>query len=308
MPEPSAAPPEAAGGSALGRFLKIEDLNSLKSYQFAPEALVEGYLAGRHRSNRRGQSVEFSDYREYSPGDDIRMIDWKVLGRTDRYYVRLFDTETDMLVYLFLDSSASMGFGRGVSKLDYASFFTAALAHLIIRQGDRVALTTFDAGIRRHIPAGCTGRHMTALMHALEGNRPGERTRVSEALVRSAGLLKRRGILVLVSDLLDDPAEVFAALNLYTHRGFEVILFHCLHPDEIELPAQGLFRFRDMETGDSLPADCAAVRRSYSAALDEYLRSVRSLARRQNAYYVLARTDTHYFSLFDRYLTRRGVL
>ncbi len=317
-------PPEnEKPSSPLGRYLKVEDLQGLRNYQFAPEALVAGYLAGRHLSNRRGQSVEFSDYREYAPGDDIRMIDWKVLGRTDRHYVRLFDTETDMFVHLVLDSSASMGFDGGgggagagagggerpgTSKLDYASFFTAALSHLVVRQGDRVSLTTFDAGVRRHIPPGSTGRHLTMLMHALEHNEPGSTTRVSETLARSAGLLKRRGILVLVSDLLDEPAEVFSALNLYTHRGFEVIIFHVLHPAEIELPGQGFLRFRDMETGEDLATDCSAVRRSYAAALDGHVRTVRSLARRQNAYYVLARTDTHYFSLFDRYLTRRGVL
>jgi len=293
---------------ALGRFLRIEDLQSLRSYQFAPEALVEGYLAGRHRSTRRGQSVEFSDYREYSPGDDIRMIDWRVYGRTDRHYVRLFQAETDMVVYLFLDSSASMGFGAGLSKIDYASFFAAALAHLVVRQGDRVSLTTFDAEIRRHIPPGSTGRHMKELMHALEHNPAGSRTRVSEALRRAAPLLRKRGILLLVSDLLDDPADVFSALNLYFHRGFEVIVFHTLHPQELELPAGGLVRFRDMEDGRTLVTDCAAVRSSYARAVDDFLRTVRTLSRQRQAYYVLARTDTHYFSLFDRYLWRRGTL
>jgi uncharacterized protein (DUF58 family) len=281
--------------------LRPEDIRRLAGFEFAPKAVVEGYFAGRHVSRARGSSIEFRDYRQYVPGDDRALIDWRVYGRTDRFYLRTYDHETSMDCHLFLDSSASMGFGTNPTKLEYASFFTACLAYLVIRGGDRVSLQVFDKTIRAFVPPGSTGTHLNGLLSLLERNQPGERTSLAEALRASFPLLKRRGILVVVSDFLDDPAAIFAALGPYLHRGFKVFLFQVLAPAELILEEQGLVAFRDLETGQRVVAHTEDVRASYGAALQQHLDALRALATRRQVEYTVARTDTHFYQLFERF-------
>ncbi len=282
------------------QYLRPEDIRRLAGFEFAPKAVVEGYYAGRHVSRSRGSSVEFRDYRQYVPGDDLALVDWRVYGRTDRFYLRTFDHETSMDCHLFLDSSASMGFGRDPSKLEYASFFTACLAYLVIRGGDRVSLQLFDRKIRTFIPPGSTGTHLNGILNLLERNRPGERTSLAEALRSSFPLLKRRGILIVVSDFFDDPAAIFAALGPYLHRGFKVFLFHVLTPAELELEGKGLVAFHDLETGQRVIAHTDDVRDGYRLALGRHMDALRDLATRRNVDYTIARTDTHFHRLFER--------
>lgn len=284
-----------------GRFtyLKPEDIRRLASYEFAPKALAEGYLAGRHMSRQRGASIEFHDYRAYAPGDDPALIDWRVFARTDRYYLRTFEQETNLECHVFLDSSGSMGFGAPLNKLAYASFFSAALCYLVLKHADRVSLTLFDDGIRAFHPPGSTNRHMMALMHALEANRPGKETRVAEALRRSLPLLTRRSTLIVVSDFLDDAPAIFEALSPYLHRGFRIHLFHVLDPVELDLGTAGMHTFECMETGRRVVAHAAAIRANYRRLMGEHIERLRDLSARRQVDYALARTDTHYFTLFD---------
>ncbi len=284
-------------------YLKPEDIRKLATFEFAPRAVVEGYLAGRHRSRARGSSIEFRDYRPYVPGDDPAQVDWRVFARTDRYYLRTFEQETNMDGHIFLDSSASMGFGTDLTKLEYASFFAAALCYLIIRSTDRVSLQLFDDRIRQFFAPGSTRAHLQSLMHALERNQPGGRTSLAAALRRSFPLLKRKGTLVILSDFFDDPAAIFAALNPYLHRGFKVHLFHVLTPEELQLDARGLAAFVDLETRRRVVAHTDSIRRAYQEAMREHIAHLRELAVRRNVDYVVARTDTHYFRLFDRLVT-----
>jgi uncharacterized protein (DUF58 family) len=285
------------------KYLRPEDLRKLASFEFAPRLLVEGYLSGRHRSLARGSSIEFRDYRQYVPGDDLRLMDWRIYARTDRHYLRTYEEETNMECHIFLDSSASMGFGRQITKLDYASFFAAALSYLVVKNTDRVSLQLFDDKIRLFLPPGSTGRHLHNMMHALEHNRAGNRTSISEALRRSYPLLKRKGTLVVISDFLDQPAAVFTALSPYLHRGFKVHLFHILAPEELELEDRGLATFVDLETGQRVIAHTEDIRRKYREAVQTHINALRETAVRRQVDYVLTRTDTHYFNLFDR-LTR----
>lgn len=282
------------------QYLRPEDIRRLAGFEFAPKAVVEGYFAGRHVSRSRGSSVEFRDYRQYVPGDDLALVDWRVYGRTDRFYLRTYDHETSMDCHLFLDSSASMGFGKDPSKLEYASFFTACLAYLVIRGGDRVSLQLFDKKIRTFIPPGSTRTHLSGLLNLLERNQPGERTSLSESLRTSFPLLKRRGILVVVSDFFDDPAAIFSALGPYLHRGFKVFLFHVLTPGELELDDKGLVAFHDMETGQRVTAHTDDVRAGYRDAMGRHIDALRDLATRRNVDYTIARTDTNFYSLFER--------
>jgi uncharacterized protein (DUF58 family) len=282
------------------KYLKPEDIRRLASFEFAPKAMVEGYLAGRHQSRSRGSSIEFKDYRQYVPGDDPALIDWRVYARTDRHYLRTYEQETNMECHIFLDSSASMGFGEKLTKLEYSSFFVAALCHLVVRNSDRVSLQIFDDKIRHFFPPGSTGAHLYNLMHALETNQPGNRTSIAEALRRSFPLLKRKGTLIVVSDFFDSPAEVFAALSPYLHRGIRVFLFHVLTPEEIDLEDRGLATFLDMESGQRVIAHTANIRQLYRKAIQDHMTGLRQLAVRRRVEYVMARTDTHYFQLFER--------
>ncbi len=288
------------------RFLKPEDVLKLKSYEFAPRMMVEGYFAGMHRSAHKGQSADFFDYREYSHGDDIRSVDWKVFARSDKYFVRLFEQYTDMVCYVFLDSSASMGYGQPFQKIEYCSFFAAALSYLIIRQGDLVSLTISDDAIREHFPPGSTHRHLTNILNCLERNRPRARTNLAEVLLRASPMLKKRGILIVISDLLDNLGTFFTALNPYLHRGFEVMIFHVLHPDELSLPPRGYVQFEDMETGQRLNTDSDAILKSYTRAVEQARLNARALSIRKRIAYTFASTQTHYFNLFDEFTAKRG--
>ncbi|MEM7700274.1 MAG: DUF58 domain-containing protein [Verrucomicrobiota bacterium] len=287
---------------ARHRYLSPEDIRKLQTFEFAPKALVEGYLAGRHRSRARGSSVEFHEYREYAPGDDLKLIDWRVFARSDRHFLRTFEQETNLECHIFLDSSASMGFegGAPLSKLDYASFFAAALSYLVIRYGDRVSLQTFDAEIREFFPPGSTPSHLNRILSALEGNQPGSETSLATALTRAVPLINRKGILVVISDFFDDPAEIFRALNPYLHRGFRIHLFHLLSPGELELEDRGLTDYRDLETGGRLVTHPTNLKARYSEAIDQHISSLRSLAQRRSVEYSLHRTTSHFFELFDR--------
>ncbi len=282
------------------KYLKPEDISRLKSFEFAPRAMAEGYLAGRHHANSLGSSTEFRDYRPYSPGDDIRMVDWRVYARTDRHYLCTFEQETNTDCHIFLDSSASMGFGEALSKLDYASFFAACLCYLVVRCNDLVSLQIFDRDIRRFFPPGSTDLHLRQLMLALEDNLPGAETSLAAALHRAFPLLSRRGTLIVLSDFFDEPAAIFNAFNPYQHRGFEIHLFHIMAPEELDLTPRGLTAFVDMENNQRVISHTDQLRKHYRQAMNEHIRGLRELSIRRRIHYNLARTDTHYFELFDQ--------
>lgn len=265
--------------------------------------MVEGYLSGRHRSKQRGSSIEFHEFRQYVPGDDPAQVDWRVFARNDKLFLRTYEQETNLECHLFLDCSASMGFpedaGR-LSKLEYASFFAACLAWLVVSKNDRVSLALFDEGIRRFLPPGSTRKHLNELLTTLEKNTPGQGTSITASLQRANPLLKRRGTLVILSDFFCDPAELFRALNPYLHRGFRVHLFHLLDPAELDLGDRGLARFVDMESGERLTLHPASLRQAWKDHIQEHARALRSLAVSRRADYALVSTTESYFTLLDR--------
>lgn len=284
------------------KYLRPEDIRRLQSFEFAPSLFVEGYLSGRHRSRHRGSSIEFHDYRQYVPGDDLALVDWRVYARTDRHFLRTFEQETNMECHIFLDSSASMGFEYNkMSKLEYASFFAASLAYLVMKNADRVSLQIFDDKIRHFAPPGSTRRHMQTMMQLLEDNQPGNETSISSALERSYPLLKRRGTLVVISDFFDDVPSIFKALNPYLHRGFRIHLFHVITPQELDLNVQGLRTFVDMETGERIIAHTDQIRAPYQQAMQEHIQHLRSYAVRRRVDYSVASIDTHFYKLFDHF-------
>jgi uncharacterized protein (DUF58 family) len=281
------------------QYLRPEDIRKLDSFEFAPRCVAEGWLSGRHRSTVIGASTEFRDYRPYAPGDDLRLVDWRVFARTDRYYLRTHNQETNTSCHILLDSSASMGFGDP-DKLAYASFFAAAVAYLVTRNGDAVSLLTFDQVMRRFFPPGTTTSHLHSLLHALESNKPGSTTSIATALRKAAPLIRGRGTLIILSDFFDEPDSIFTALNPFIHRRFDIHLFHVLTPAELDLPDKGLVAFQDMETRDRLIAHTQSIRQAYAGAMKKHVSGLRELSRRRGVEYTLARTDTSWFTLFDR--------
>lgn len=292
------------------KYFRPADLKKLRNMLFIAKTIVEGHFAGKHRSPYFGFSVEFADYREYVPGDEIRAIDWKAYARSDRHYIKLFEQETDMTCHLLLDKSASMRYGNkgGLTKLEYASFLVAALAYLVVKQGDKVSLGIFDDQMRYFRPPGGTAAHLFSLLHALQDLRVGRQTNIGESLRRISPVLKKRGLVIIVSDFLDDPDRIFKSLNLFRHRKFDVILFQTLHRDELELPNLPNVSFVDAETRETITAEPADVRSEYRRRLDDFLARMRrcSVARRID--YNLVDTETQYYRVIEKYLVKRLTL
>jgi uncharacterized protein (DUF58 family) len=252
------------------RFLDPAVLARLGTLELKARTVVEGFLSGLHRSPFRGFSVEFAEYRQYLPGDDLSTIDWKVYARSDRYYVKKFEEDTNLDCYLLLDVSASMGYGtHGVTKLEYASMLAASLAYLMNRQRDAVGLTAFDEGIVSMLPPSARPGHLHSLLVALQRLQLGTRTNVAKPLQMLADGIGKRGMVVLISDLLDDPAQIIDGIRPFRFRGTDVIVFHVMDPDELTFPFERATRFRDIEGSEELMAVPAVVR-------DDYIREVNS--------------------------------
>jgi uncharacterized protein (DUF58 family) len=269
--------PATSGGEF--RFLDPAVLARLGTLELKARTVVEGFLTGLHRSPMKGFSVEFAEYRQYLPGDDLATIDWKVYARSDRYHVKKFEEETNLDCYLLLDVSASMGYGgaagadgrrepRRVTKLEYGSMLAASLAYLMNRQRDAVALTAFDEAIVEMLPPGSRPRHLRSILLALDRLRIGRTTDVSKPLHLLAGGIGKRGLVILISDLLDDPDRIIDGLRHFRFRGTDVIVFHLLDPDELTFPFERAARFRDIEGGEELVAVPSAVRQDYLDALN----------------------------------------
>jgi uncharacterized protein (DUF58 family) len=284
------------------KYIRPEDIRRLRHYDFGVKALVEGYLSGKHRSKDRGASIEFKEFRQYAPGDDLALVDWRVYARTDRHYLKTFEQETNMECHLFLDCSASMGFQDegAITKLEYASFFAACLTWLVISKGDRVSLQLFDEQIRQFFEPGSTRRHLHQILSALEQQKPGNNTSLADALHRAHPLIKRKGTLVVLSDFFDDPEAIFKALNPYLHRGFRVHLFHILDPAELKLPDRGLSRFIDMESDDRVVVHTQTIREAWQQEMRNHTQTLRRLAASRQVDYALTKTTDSWFTLFDR--------
>jgi uncharacterized protein (DUF58 family) len=247
------------------RFLDPGIIARLGTMELKARTVVEGFLSGLHRSPYKGFSVEFAEYRQYLPGDDLNTLDWKVYARTDRHYVKKFEEETNLECHLLLDQSASMAY-RGaapMSKLEYGSVLAASLAFLMNRQRDASGLIAFDEQIRFRLPAAGRPGHLHALLLALERIQPGLRSNVGRPLHQLAEALLKRSLVVLISDLLDDPEPVIRGLRHLKFRGSDVVVFQVLDPNELTFPFKGAAKFKDIETDEEVVADPARARRDY---------------------------------------------
>jgi uncharacterized protein (DUF58 family) len=247
------------------RFLDPAVIARLGSMELKARTVVEGFLSGLHRSPYKGFSVEFAEYRQYLPGDDLSTLDWKVYARTDRHYVKKFEEETNLECHLLLDVSASMAYcgGAAMSKLAYGSVLAASLAYLMNRQRDAAGLIEFDEKITARLPASARPGHLHAILHALERIVPGLRSDVGRPLHQLADALGKRSLAVLISDLLDDPERVIKGLKHLRFRGTDVIVFQLLDPHELQFPFKGASKFTDVESADEVTAEPSKVREGY---------------------------------------------
>jgi uncharacterized protein (DUF58 family) len=284
------------------------DLARLSSLAVRARVIVEGAFAGTHHNPHAGTSIEFAEHKEYAPGDDIRHIDWKAVGRVGRYYIKRFEDETEMRTFLLVDSSASMGYRRrGLSKLEYATYLAAAIGYLLAQQGDPAGLVLFDEKTRQYLPPRTRGGHVRDLLLALEGAYAAGRTQPGLALGYVGELADRRSLVILMADLLDAPADLRDRLRQLRSRGHDVVLFHLLDPDEVELPYDDLTHFEGMEPDDQRrllcdPRDLAASFRNESLALRERWRLACLEARVE---YLFATTDVPPAHLLRSFLFAR---
>jgi uncharacterized protein (DUF58 family) len=247
------------------RFLDPAVIARLGTMELKARTVVEGFLSGLHRSPYKGFSVEFAEYRQYLPGDDLSTLDWKVYARSDRHYVKKFEEETNLECHLLLDVSASMAYrgAAAMSKLEYGSVLAASLAFLMNRQRDATGLIAFDDRMVFRLPAGARPGHLHALLLALERLQPGKRSDVGRPLHQLAEALLKRSLVVLISDLLDDPEPVIKGLRHLKFRGTDVVVFQLLDPDELTFPFRGASRFKDLESADEVVAESASARTAY---------------------------------------------
>jgi uncharacterized protein (DUF58 family) len=292
------------------RYLDPAIVARLGTIDLKAKTIVEGFLTGLHRSPFKGFSVEFAEYRQYLPGDDLATLDWKIYARTDRHVVKKFEEETNLECHILLDVSRSMGYGsHGVTKLEYASYLAGALAYLMNRQRDAVGLLTFDDHIRDLLPCSARPGHLKAVLVTLERLTLGSRTDIAKPLSDLVQAIRKRGLVVLISDLLDDSDRIIEGLKHFRYRGTDVVVFQVLDPDELSFPFDRAARFRDVESDHEVVAAPAAVRDIYKARLDAMVSNFRTVLGQNGIDYTLLDTSQPLEVALLAYLqTRRRTL
>ncbi len=288
-------------------YLQPDVVSRLASMELRARLVVEGFITGLHRSPYHGFSVEFAEHRQYMPGDEIRRIDWKVWGRTDRYYIKQYEEETNLKAYILLDTSKSMAFkSEGtLSKLQYASYLAAALAYLMTRQRDAVGLVTYDEEMRRFFPPHSTKVYLQSILAELEHLEAANKTGSGAALHSVAERLSRRGLVIVLSDLFDNPTDVMSALKHFRYSQHEVLVFHILDPRERNFAFGRDAIFRDMETAEELLTQPYQIQRAYQESMNEFIEGYKKQCRDQRIDYVLLDTGTPFDTALYEYLGKR---
>ncbi len=301
--------PMRARKTKLSEFLRPEVVSRLKNMELKARFIVEGLIAGLHRSPYHGFSVEFAEYRQYNTGESTRDVDWKIYAKTDRHYVKVFEDETNLRATLLLDRSASMDYeSGGLTKLRYGALLAAALSYLMIKQRDAVGLVVFDEKIQTALPHRSVRRHLLQLLSSLENVEPGAGTSVGGALHEMAERIRRRGLMILFSDLLDDPSRVMSGLKHFRHRGHEVIVFHILDPSELSLAFSGEVQFVDKETGERLRTRPWFLGEEYRKDVKDWIDKLDRTCKRNAIDYNLITTDTPFDHALVSYLNKRRIL
>ncbi|HZV13150.1 MAG TPA: DUF58 domain-containing protein [Candidatus Kapabacteria bacterium] len=289
------------------KFLEPGVISRLQNMELRARMVVEGFITGLHRSPYHGFSVEFAEHKQYMPGDEIRRIDWKIFGRTDRYYVKQYEEETNLKSYILLDASASMRYASegNISKFQYATYVAAALAYLMVQQRDAAGLCVFDENVRTYMPPHSTRSYLQQVLKALEETQPANTTRVKNALDLVAERLKRRGLVIVLSDLFDDPQTVLNTFKHFRHDNHEMIVFHILDPRERDFAFGADALFTDIETAEQMPTQPFHIRKAYKEAMHQFIEKYKRGCREQLIDYVMIDTATPFDKVLFEYLGKR---
>jgi len=292
------------------QYLDPQVLSKLRGLDLIARLVVEGFMTGLHKSPYHGFSVEFAEHRQYMPGDPFKHVDWKLYGKSDRFYVKIYEEETNLRSHLLVDASASMGYaspGR-LTKFQYASFLAAALAYMMFAQQDAVGLLTFRDTVEKLIPPRSSKGHLKLILNQLERTEPAATTAMGTALEFLAERIKRRGLILLFSDLMDDPGRVIRGLKHFRHRQHEVVVFHVLDPYEVEFPFRQEAGFVDVETGRELMTQPWEVAQDYKRRFEAWSLAYQRACLENRIEYVRLTTDTPYDVALLRYLEKRKTL
>jgi len=287
-------------------------LAQISSLKITATHLVDGILTGQHRSRHKGSSVEFAEYKDYSPGDETRHIDWKVAGKTDKYHVKQFEQSTNLKCTILMDSSGSMGyqspFKKGKSKIDYARNLVAGLSYLFLKQFDAVGLTLFNSQVVHHIPPRSKASHLQNILHALSNLSAKETTKIENVLSELTERLPGRSMVILVSDFLIGDQDIHKNLKLFRSKGLEVILFQILHQDELSLPFEGDTVFESLEDGTVIGLDPMDIREEYQKAIQEKIQHLKKISNELGIDYQLLDTSEPLEQALSYYLLKRKSL
>jgi uncharacterized protein (DUF58 family) len=289
------------------QYLQPAVISRLANMELRARLVVEGFITGLHRSPYHGFSVEFAQHRQYMPGDEPRFIDWKIYGRTDRYYIKQYEEETNLKSTILLDTSRSMGYaseGR-ITKLAYGSYLAAALAYLMVKQQDAVGLATFDTEVTSYLPPHATKASLRQLLVRLEQTTPGGKTGAGKAMHQIADRMKRRGLVIIISDLLDEPESVMAAMKHFRHKKNEVIVLHVLDPMERSFAFGADAVFQDLETSDRMTTQPWHIQASYREAMAAFLDRYKRECREHAIDYAVMDTATPFDTGLAAYLAKR---
>ncbi len=282
-------------------------LAKIDKLEVRARVVVEGFISGMHKSPYKGFSVEFAQHREYVPGDDIRYIDWKIYGKSERFYVKEFEEETNLRSYMLVDQSESMGYGHddGMTKFEYAATAAASLSFMLQQQSDAVGMATFADEVLAKVPASNTRGGLGNVITTLSNAKPDRKTKLGKMLQEIAGLIAKRGVVVIFSDLFDDPDEILKGLQHLGQRGHEIIVFHVLDRDEVEFPFERMTMFEGLEEMPELLADPSALRDAYLAEVDSFQDRIRRGCLRQRVDYVKLVNDQPLDVALSSYLAAR---
>ena len=289
-----------------GHILTPDIISRLNNLSLKARFVVEGFIVGLHKSPYHGFSVEFSEHRAYGAGDEIRHVDWKLWGKTDRFFIKQFEEETNLKSYLLIDQSLSMTYKSiKMTKLEYAQILAASLGYLMLKQQDAVGVTLFDDRIRVNIPARSKRSHLNIILSQMQNIIAGPETTIAPVLHKTAEAIKKRGLIILISDLFDDPDKVLSGLQHFRYKGHEVIVFHVLDPQELTLDFTQRTRFRDMESGEEIVTDPWHIQSDYQKSMEQFCDYIKSNCRQKNIDYVQLSTDLSLDIALSEYLIKR---
>tara|TARA_Y100001970_G_C14109585_1_gene790102 strand:+ start:353 stop:1237 length:885 start_codon:yes stop_codon:yes gene_type:complete len=282
-------------------------LSKLDNLYIKARFVVEGFIIGMHRSPYHGFSVEFSNHREYKPEDEIKHIDWKLWGRTDKYFIKEYEEETNLRTYILMDKSMSMNYQSEsyISKLEYAKVIAASLSYLMIKQKDAVGITTFDSKIDNKTANKSTKSHLKDILHLLEKVTPNQDTNISKILHQYAEKINQRGLIILISDLLDEPKEIINGLNHFRYLGHEVLVIHILDKNEMMLNINNKTNFVDLETKETIKTDPQLIKLDYIKTVKQFIKNYKDKCFRNNIDYIFTMTKEDISNVLFKYLQKR---